>query len=89
MKVWIPHEDGRALMGELPPPVDLEVMPLPDRLPSDPGDVEFLQRQPSVEVFTRTDGVILVLFSTKWRLEGFQRDNPSVRLQSLVAAGDD
>jgi peptide chain release factor 3 len=30
-----------------------------------------------------------VLFSTKWRLEGFQRDNPSVKLTSLVAAGDD
>ena len=38
---------------------------------------------------TRTDGVMLALFSTKWRLEGFQRDNPSVKLRSLVAAADD
>jgi peptide chain release factor 3 len=29
---------------------------------------------------------MLVLFSTPWRLEGFQRDNPGVKLRSLVAA---
>jgi peptide chain release factor 3 len=29
---------------------------------------------------------MLVLFSTKWRLEGFQRDNPNVKLGTLVAA---
>ena len=74
---------------ELSAPISLESLPYTVARAADPGDVEFLQRQPSVEVFTRTDGVILVLFSTKWRLEGFQRDNPSVKLQSLVAAGDD
>ena len=31
---------------------------------------------------------MLVLFSTRWRLEGFQRDNPYVKLGSLVAAED-
>jgi phosphoglycerate dehydrogenase-like enzyme len=41
VKVWIPHEHGRSLMGDLPATVTVEVMPLPDRLPSDPGDVEF------------------------------------------------
>jgi hypothetical protein len=40
----------------------------------------------SAEVLTRTDGVMLVLFSTPWRLEGFQRDKPDVKLGSLVAA---
>jgi peptide chain release factor 3 len=74
---------------ELSAPISLESLPYTVARAADAGDVEFLQRQPSVEVFTRTDGVILVLFSTKWRLEGFQRDNPSVKLQSLVAAGDD
>jgi hypothetical protein len=34
-------------------------------------------------VLTRTDGLMLVLFSTTWRLEGFQRDNPDVKLGSL------
>ena len=27
-----------------------------------------------------------MVFSTVWRLEGFQRDNPDVKLGSLVAA---
>ena len=51
-------------------------------------DVEFMNKQVSCEVLTRTDGVHLVLFSTPWRLEGFQRDNPSVKLRSLVAAAE-
>jgi peptide chain release factor 3 len=41
-----------------------------------------------METLTRTDGMVLALFSTKWRLQGFQEDNPAVRLHSLVAAGD-
>jgi peptide chain release factor 3 len=45
-----------------------------------------MSRQVSSEVMTRSDGVMLVLFSTPWRLEGFQRDNPDVKLGSLVAA---
>jgi len=47
-----------------------------------------LAKQASVEVFTRTDGVLLAVFSTKWRLENVQRDNPGVQLRSLVAAAD-
>ena len=35
---------------------------------------------------TRSDGVMLVLLSTPWRLEGLQRDNPDVKSGSLVAA---
>ena len=77
------------MAGEFSSPISLESLPYTVARAAEPEDVEFLQRQPSVEVFTRTDGVILVLFSTKWRLEGFQRDNPSVKLTSLVAAGDD
>jgi len=52
----------------------------------DPADAEFMDKQVSAEVLTRTDGVMLVLFSTPWRLEDFQRDNPDVELGSLVAA---
>lgn len=54
----------------------------------DPEDAEFMSKQVSCEVLTRSDGVLLVLFSTPWRLEGFQRDNPSVKLRSLVAAAE-
>jgi hypothetical protein len=42
----------------------------------DPADADFTGEQVSAEVLTRTDGVMLVLFSTTWRLESFQRDNP-------------
>ena len=51
-----------------------------------PAAAGFMNKQVSAEDLTRTDGVLLVLFSTRWRLEGFQRDNPDVKLGSLVAA---
>ena len=41
MKVWIPHEHGRDLLGDVPDGVTLEVAPTPDKLPSDPAGVEF------------------------------------------------
>lgn len=42
MKVWIAHEQGLALLGELPEAVtDVEVAPTPDQLPGDPSGVEF------------------------------------------------
>ena len=53
-----------------------------------PDDAEFVNRQVQVEVLTRSDGVLLALFPTKWRLQGFQQDNPKIRLSSLVAAGE-
>jgi peptide chain release factor 3 len=45
-------------------------------------------KQVSMEVLTRTDGVMLALFTTRWRLQGFSEDNPDIRFSSLVAAGD-
>jgi peptide chain release factor 3 len=47
-----------------------------------------MNKQVSAEVLTRSDGVMLVLFSTPWRLQGFQRDNPEIKLRSLVATAD-
>jgi phosphoglycerate dehydrogenase-like enzyme len=41
VKVWIAHELGRNLLGELPAGVDIEVCESPETLPSDPADVEF------------------------------------------------
>ncbi|MDX1874551.1 peptide chain release factor 3 [Mycolicibacterium sp. 120266] len=71
---------------EIGAPITLEPLPYQVARVLDPADLEFMNKQVSSEVLTRTDGVLLVLFSTKWRLEGFQRDNPSVKLRSLVAA---
>jgi phosphoglycerate dehydrogenase-like enzyme len=41
VKVWIAHEEGRDLLGELPPGTDLEVYDGIGPMPSDPGDVAF------------------------------------------------
>jgi peptide chain release factor 3 len=76
------------MAAELSAPISLESLPYTVARIVDPDDADFLNRQPSAEVLTRTDGVMLALFSTSWRLEGFQRDNPNVHLHSLVAAAD-
>ncbi|RLP85014.1 2-hydroxyacid dehydrogenase [Micromonospora sp. CV4] len=41
MKVWIPHQVGLDLIGELPPDVTVEVVEHADRLPSAVTDVRF------------------------------------------------
>jgi phosphoglycerate dehydrogenase-like enzyme len=41
VKVWIAHEEGRALLGELPAGVELEVCADAATLPSDPAEVRF------------------------------------------------
>ena len=41
VKVWIAHQRGRELLGEIPAGVELEVCADPGALPSDPADVEF------------------------------------------------
>ncbi|MCB0949362.1 MAG: GTP-binding protein, partial [Mycobacterium sp.] len=79
---------SHRMASEFTAPIELEPLPYTVARATDPADAEFLQKQASVEVFTRTDGVILAVFSTKWRLENVQRDNPDVQLRSLVAAGD-
>lgn len=78
---------SHRMATELSAPISLESLPYQVARVVDPEDADFMNKQVSAEVLTRTDGVMLVLFSTPWRLEGFQRDNPDVKLGSLVAAG--
>ncbi|GAB11291.1 peptide chain release factor 3 [Gordonia araii NBRC 100433] len=47
-----------------------------------------LDRQRGVEVFTRTDGALLALFSDKWRLQFIEKEHPDLTLEPLVAAAD-
>ncbi len=47
-----------------------------------------LSRQRGVEVFTRSDGVLLALFSDKWRLQFIEKEFPDLTLAALVAATD-
>ncbi len=65
MKVWIPHEQGRELLGEVPDGVTLEVAPTPDKLPSDPADVEFwvppfLAQADALKIVPRMTGLRVV-----------------------------
>ncbi len=69
-------------------PISLERLPYTVARAIDPEDVALVAKQVSMEVLTRTDGVMLALFATKWRMQGFCEDNPKVRLSSLVAAGE-
>ena len=41
MKVWIAHEAGQGLLGELPAKIEIEVYDGAGEPPSDPGDVTF------------------------------------------------
>ena len=79
---------SHRMAKEFNAPISLESLPYNVARAVDPQDAPFVDKQVSVEVLTRTDGVMLALFPTKWRLQGFVQDNPEVRLSSLVAAGD-
>jgi peptide chain release factor 3 len=53
---------------------------------TDPEGAEALRGLRAVEVLTRRlDGVLLALFSDKWRLAQIKRDNEGIRLESLIA----
>lgn len=77
---------AHRMAGEMGAPITLEPLPYQVARIVDAQDVDFVSKQSLAEVLTRTDGVHLVLFSNAWRLQGFQRDNPGVKLRSLVAA---
>ncbi len=79
---------AHRMATEIGAAITMESLPYQVARVVDPEDAEFMNKQVSCEVLTRSDGVLLVLFSTPWRLEGFQRDNPSVKLRSLVAAAE-
>ncbi len=55
---------------------------------TDEASAPELTKQRGVEVFTRSDGAILALFSDKWRLQFIEKEFPSLELAPLVAAAD-
>ena len=79
---------SHRMATEFSAPIALEPLPYTIARAVHPEDAPFVQKQVSMEALTRSDGVMLALFTTKWRLQGFQEDNPGVRLHSLVAAGE-
>ena len=63
VKVWIAHEAGRRLLGEVPDGVDIEVCPDSQTLPSDPADVAFWV--PPVGATTRATDILPKLTGVK------------------------
>ena len=57
---------------------------------TDEAGIEVLKGARGAEVLTRRlDGALLALFADKWRLSAIQRDNPSLRLDPLLAGTAD
>ena len=55
---------------------------------TDEASTPELTKQRGVEVFTRSDGAILALFSDKWRLQYIEKEHSDLVLEPLVAAAD-
>jgi peptide chain release factor 3 len=55
---------------------------------TDAASADALGRQRGVEVFTRSDGALLALFSDKWRLQYIEKEHPALTLEPLVATAD-
>ncbi|MBF6124457.1 peptide chain release factor 3 [Nocardia brasiliensis] len=55
---------------------------------TDAASADELGRQRGVEVFTRSDGALLALFSDKWRLQYIEKEFPKLTLEPLVATAD-
>jgi peptide chain release factor 3 len=70
--------------------VEAKMEPLPYGLArrTDAASADELNRQRGVEVFTRSDGVLLALFSDKWRLSYIEKEHPKLTLEPLVATAD-
>lgn len=73
MKVWIPHEAGLALLGDVPAGVTIEVAESPTKLPSDGADVRFW-----VPPFLSTGDSTVLL-----------DELPDLRVVQLLSAGAD
>ena len=80
---------SHRMATEFNSPIGLSPLPHTVARAIEPEDAPVAEKQVSMEVLTRTDGVMLVLFTTKWRLQGVLGGQPEcVRLRSPVAAGE-
>jgi len=70
---------------EFSAPTRLDLLPYTLARLTRADDVALLDRQPGVEVLTRTDGALLALFPDRWRIGHVQREFPDVVLDPLPA----
>ncbi|WP_299056707.1 peptide chain release factor 3 [uncultured Nocardioides sp.] len=75
------------LASEFGAVVRLEPLPYSLARAVAPDVAQELSGMPGVEVLGRSDGVLLALFSDKWRLATVQRQRPNLELAELPAGG--
>ncbi len=51
-------------------------------------DAPLLRAHRGCEVVQNSEGRVFALFTDEWRVRSFERDNPDVRLEQLVATSD-
>lgn len=76
------------MLGEYNVETNLDNLPYQLARRTDAESAVELSRQRGVEVFTRTDGVMLALFGDKWKLAYVQKEHPGLTLEPLVATTD-
>ncbi|WP_157556618.1 peptide chain release factor 3 [Nocardia acidivorans] len=76
------------MLGEYNVETQLDFLPYQLARRTDAESAVELGRQRGVEVFTRTDGVMLALFGDKWKLAYVQKEHPDLTLEPLVATAD-
>ncbi|MRH86814.1 peptide chain release factor 3 [Nocardia sp. SYP-A9097] len=76
------------MLGEYNVETQLDFLPYQLARRTDAESAVELGRQRGVEVFTRTDGVMLALFGDKWKLAYVQKEHPNLTLEPLVATAD-
>ncbi|UFT00111.1 peptide chain release factor 3 [Nocardia huaxiensis] len=76
------------MLGEYNVETNLDNLPYQLARRTDAESAPELARQRGVEVFTRTDGVMLALFGDKWKLAYVQKEHPNLTLEPLVAGAE-
>ena len=65
-------------------PIRWETLPYEVARTVDRDGDEILARERQVEVFTRSDGALMALFSTPWRLQALQKQHPTLKVGDAV-----
>ncbi|MFJ4652620.1 peptide chain release factor 3 [Nocardia sp. NPDC088792] len=76
------------MIGEYNVETTMDHLPYQIARRTDAESAPELSRQRGVEVFTRTDGVLLALFGDKWKLAYVQKEHPTLTLETLVAGAE-
>jgi peptide chain release factor 3 len=74
------------MAGEFNSPISLDRLGYSLARRTDPEGRDRLRGQRAVEVLSRTDGVLLAVFSDRWRLQSVERDLEGILLAPLVVS---